>query len=253
MRLADKIAVVTGSGRGIGRAISLALAREGAHVVVNDIDLQVAKEVANEIRALGRRAIAVKADVSNGKEVNDMVNATLKEFGRVDILVNNAGIAMIAPSEDLSEENWDRAININLKGVFLCSQAFGREMIKQKGGKIVNIAAIAGMFAAPDRVAYNSSKAGVILLTKTLAVEWAKYNINVNAVAPAVTKTDMVRKGIAEGLYSEETIAKRFPIGRLLEPEEIANVGVFLASEESSCITGHTIVADGGWTAYSWF
>ncbi len=198
MRLEGKIAIVTGAGRGIGEAIALTMAKEGANVVVNDVDLKLAKKVADEITLLGREALAVKADVSNGEEVNQLVNKTLDKFKKIDILVNNAGIGKVVLTVEETEAHWDNVIDINLKGQFLCTQAVGKQMIKQQRGKIVNIASIMAHVGSPGQAAYGASKSGVVELTRALAVEWARYNINVNAVSPGITMTLMVKSVMEE-------------------------------------------------------
>ena len=250
MRLRDKVTLITGGGRGLGRAIGLAFAREGADVVISDVDMPAAQKVAGEVKALSRRSLAIKADVSGKKEVEVMINKVILEFGTIDILVNNAGVSLVVASEKLEEEEWDKAIDINLKGVFLCSQTVGKEMIERKAGKIINISSIAGVVGLPERVAYGSAKAGVIMLTKVLACEWARYNINVNAIAPGYIRTDMSEDLIKKGLYG--AVAGRSPMGKFGRPEDIANAAIFLASDESGYITGHTLVVDGGWSAYGY-
>lgn len=249
MKLDGKVAIVTGGGQGIGRAIALRLAKEGADVVVNDINMETASSVADEIKAIGRRALAIKADVSNSQEVNEMVETTLRELGKVDILVNNAGTAYVIPTEELAEDIWDRSIDINLKGPFLCSQAVGREMIKQKQGKIVNIASGAGLAGIPKMLAYCASKGGVVLLSQALAVEWAKYNINVNTVCPGFTVTPMTDAVRRESPQTFEHRERRIPLHRVARPEDIAEAVVFFTSPESNYITGQTLSVDGGTTA----
>jgi len=246
MRFTGKTAIVTGAGQGIGRAIALGLAKEGADIVVNDINLELAHKVADEIKVAGRRALAIKADVSNSAEVSQMVKETIDNFKKVDILVNNAGIDKVMPAEEMTEDVWDAQVNTNLKGPFLCSQAVGRQMIKQKQGKIINIASLSGHYGSHGQAAYCASKAGVILLTMVLAVEWAKYNINVNAVSPGITRTALIEKLEKESPKFVEGRLKRIPIRRFIEPEEIASVALFLASSESDAITGEDIVVDGG-------
>jgi len=245
MKLADKVAIVTGSGQGIGRAIALAFAREGANVVIFDKIPQTANEAANEIISLGRQALVIVGDVSNGRDVNKLVEAALETFGRINVLVNAAGIAVRSPIIELSEENWDKVIDVNLKGTFLCCQAVGKVMIKQKGGSIINIASIAGHTPQILLGAYSPSKAGVISLTELLAIEWAEYGVRVNAISPGPIKTPLT-----DAIYADpklrEARCKAIPMKRFGEPEEVANVAVFLASEDSSYITGHTIVVDGG-------
>ncbi|MEM2935765.1 MAG: SDR family NAD(P)-dependent oxidoreductase [Candidatus Bathyarchaeia archaeon] len=244
MRLDSKVAIVTGAGRGIGRAIALALAREGADVVVNDVDLQSAEATANEVRAMGRRALSIVADVSNRKEVTKMVETTIKAFGKIDILINNAGIFSSIPLEDITEENWDRMMRINLKSVFLCSQAVMSLMKRQRSGKIVNIASLAGkvggIVAGAD---YAASKAGVICLTKSLAKQLAPYGINVNAVAPAWIETGMMKDWPKE---TRDSILRQIPLGRFGKPEEVAETVVFLVSDEAGFVTGATIDINGG-------
>jgi len=244
MRLDGKVAIITGAGRGIGRAIALVLAREGADVVVNDVDSFSAEATASEVRAMGRRALSITADVSVKEEVIKMVEIAIKAFGKIDILVNNAGIFSSIPLEDITEENWDKTMKINLKSVFLCSQAVMKLMKRQRSGKIVNIASLAGkvggMVAGAD---YAASKAGVICLTKSLAKQLAPYGINVNAVAPAWIETDMMKEWPKE---TKESILKQIPLGRFGKPEEVAEAVVFLVSEGAGFITGATIDINGG-------
>jgi 3-oxoacyl-[acyl-carrier protein] reductase len=253
MRLKDKISLVTGASRGIGKTIALALAREGAAVVLNcSASVEAAGEVAEEIRGLGRPATVIRADVASKSEVDTMVKRVVNEFGKIDILVNNAGMSVVGASEELEEKRWRRGIDVMLTGVFFCSQAVGREMIKYGGGKIINIASINGIVAFPERVCYSCAKAGVIQLTKVLGCEWARYNINVNAIAPGYVNTYLVEDLVAKGALDREELATRTPLGRLAEPKEIADAVIFLASEESKYMEGQTIVVDGGWTAYGY-
>lgn len=245
VKLKGKVAIVTGSSRGIGKAISLEFARQGADVVVNaHRDIKAMFETAEEIRSLGRESIPIVADVSNSKDVNNLVNETVKEFGKIDILVNNAGIMKSTPIEELSEDDWDNVMNVNLKGAFLCSKHVGKQMIKQKKGVIVNIASIAGFVPEVFAGAYSPSKAALISLTYLLALEWAKHNIRVNAICPGPVETAMTN---AEwpGRKREARI-KAIPLKRFGKPEEVAKAAVFLASEDSSYITGHALVIDGG-------
>jgi NAD(P)-dependent dehydrogenase (short-subunit alcohol dehydrogenase family) len=253
LRLKDKTAIVTGAARGIGEAIALRFAQEGANVVIVDVDIEEVEKVAREIeRKSSQGVLAFKADVSSSADVGQMVKSTLSKFEKIDILVNNAGISMVRPSEELTEEDWDKVMSVNLKGVFICCQAVGREMIKNRRGNIINIASMDGVVALPERAAYCASKAGVIMLTKVLAIEWAKYNIRVNAISPGYTKTKIVADLIAKGVIDEKSINRRCPIGRMARTDEIANIAVFLSSEESSYITGENILVDGGWTAYGY-
>jgi len=245
MKLEGQVAIVTGAGQGIGRAIALTLAREGATVVVNDIDLEKAEKVAEEIKSQGGQALPVQADVSVGDEVNNLVEKTLDSYKRVDILVNNAGVAKMTRFLELTEAEWDRTMNINIKGQFLCSKAVIAHMIKQKRGKIVNIASLAAHIGAPGLAAYGASKGGVVQLTKALAVELGKYNIMVNAVSPGLTMTDLIKSAVKDRPDFIEGI-DRIPLRRAAEPEDIANAVLFLASSESDYITGQVIIVDGG-------
>jgi NAD(P)-dependent dehydrogenase (short-subunit alcohol dehydrogenase family) len=255
-RLLDRIAIVTGSSRGIGKAIALAFAKEGANiVVVSHADARGADLTGADIRALGRQAYVVRADVSKKVEVDQMVKQVLDRFGKIDLLVNNAGVVSVCPAELLSETDWDRDVDTDLKGVFLCSQAVGKMMITQNKGNIINVSSIAAKVALPGHSAYCAAKAGVIALTRVLAVEWAAYNIRVNAIAPGFVGTELVSQMVAKGLRKKEeqdAIERRTPLKRMAAPEEIAQLAVYLASEESSYMTGETVLMDGGWLAYGY-
>jgi NAD(P)-dependent dehydrogenase (short-subunit alcohol dehydrogenase family) len=247
MRLNNKVAVVTGSSQGIGRGIAIGLAKAGANVTVNcNQNVDKANSVANEIRELGRQALVVKSEVSKKNDVDRMVKLTLREFGKIDILVSNAGILIPGCMEELKEEDWDRVIDVNLKGVFLSCQAVGRHMIDSKsGGSIINIASISAHTPEVNAGAYTSSKAGVIGLTRLLAIEWARYGIRVNAINPGPVMTPLQRKSYP----SEELLKTRnsaVPLNRHGTPEEMAWLAVFLASDEASYITGAEINVDGG-------
>ncbi|MEM2210295.1 MAG: 3-oxoacyl-ACP reductase FabG [Nitrososphaerales archaeon] len=245
MKLKGRVAIVTGAGRGIGRAIAITLAREGANIVVNDIDLQAAEETVKIIKAMGYEALAIKADVSNKNEVDSMIKKTLEAFGRIDILVNNAGIFSSTLIENITEQQWNRIMDVNLKGVLLCSQAVIKTMKNQRFGKIVNITSLAGkvggIFSGAD---YAASKAGVICLTKSLAKQLAPYGINVNAIAPGVIETDMTKYWPKE---VKESFLKQIPLGRFGKPEEVAEVVLFLVSDASNYITGEIIDVNGGY------
>jgi NAD(P)-dependent dehydrogenase (short-subunit alcohol dehydrogenase family) len=248
MRLSDKTAIVTGARRGIGRAIALALAREGANVVVSDISQKDCQKVVDEIERMGRRGLALKCDVSSSNDVEDMVKRTVAKFGRVDILVNNAGILTFKPFLELTDEDWDKILNVNLRGQFLCARAAAREMTKNKWGRIINIASISSGgcgIAFPLIAHYTASKGGVMALTEALALELTSQGINVNAICPGAIDTEM-SKGVKESGQLAQLLA-RIPKGRLGQPEEIASLAVFLASEESDYISGAAIVIDGGW------
>ncbi|MDI6655401.1 MAG: glucose 1-dehydrogenase [Candidatus Hydrothermarchaeota archaeon] len=244
--LTGKVAIVTGASRGLGRAMAVGLAGAGANVVVTDI-LDV-NETVEEIKKLGREAVGIKVDVSKKGDVERMVQQTIEKFGRVDILVNNAGIFRMAPAETMKEEDWDKVIAVNLKGQFLCAQEVGKQMIKQKSGKIINMASVAGKLAFAQSAAYNASKAGIILMTKTLAVEWGKYNIQVNAICPGVFATAMTEDFLKDENFLQ-MIKTRVPLARYGEPEELVGTVIYLASKASDYMTGHALVIDGGWTA----
>ncbi|MFP5109128.1 3-oxoacyl-[acyl-carrier-protein] reductase [Neobacillus sp. C211] len=244
MNLEGKTALVTGASRGIGREIALELARQGANVAVNFSGSEAkANEVVDEIKALGREAFAVKCDVSNSGEVAEMVKGTIDRFGKLDILVNNAGITRDNLLMRMKEEEWDDVININLKGVFLCTKAVTRQMMKQRVGRIINIASIVGVSGNPGQANYVAAKAGVIGLTKTTAKELASRNITVNAIAPGFITTDMTEK-LPEDVKTE--MLKLIPLARLGEPKDIAKITAFLASDDSAYITGQTLHIDGG-------
>lgn len=245
MRFESKTALVTGAGQGIGRAIAIMLAQQGAKVVVNDINLESAQSVAKEIDTLLGQALAIKADVSDESDVAEMVAKALKEFSSLEILVNNAGIASYGiPTDQLSAEAWDRSMVINLRGTFLCSRAVLSHMKQQRYGKIINISSLAGQSGGIKVGAdYSASKAGIIALTKKLALEVAGSNINVNAVAPATTETEMIEKMPEQ---QRDGLRRAIPLGRFGQPEDIAHAVCFLASEEASFITGATLDVNGG-------
>lgn len=244
MNLVNKVAIVTGAGRGIGKAIAIALAREGANIIAIDVDIQTAEEVAREIKSLDRQALAIQVDVSDSKEVNRMVQSVLEKFKRVDILVNNAAIIKRGSIEDLTEEDWDRVMDVNLKGAFNCAKAVVGAMKKQRYGKIVNISSIAGkigdLASAP---CYGASKAGMTCLAKSLARELASYGINANVVAPHAIKTDMSKEWSEE---KRKSIIADIPLGRLGEPEDVAEAVVFLVSDKAKFITGEVLDVNGG-------
>ncbi|MCY7468439.1 3-oxoacyl-[acyl-carrier-protein] reductase [Bacillus safensis] len=242
--LTNKTAVVTGASRGIGRSIAIYLAKSGANVVVNYSGNEAkANEVVDEIKALGQQAFAVKADVSNAEEVQSMMKQAIDTFGSIDILVNNAGITKDNLLMRMKENEWDDVININLKGVFNCTKAVTRQMMKQRSGRIINLASVVGVCGNPGQANYVAAKAGVIGLTKTTAKELATRHITVNAVAPGFISTDMTDK-LDENVQTE--MLKQIPLARFGAPEDISNVVVFLASEGAGYITGQTIQVDGG-------
>lgn len=244
MRLEGKVALVTGASRGIGREIALELAREGASVAVNYAGSEAkALEVVDEIKAMGRDAFAIQADVSNSESVTDMAKETIERFGKLDILVNNAGITKDNLLMRMKESEWDDVININLKGVFLCTKAVTRQMMKQRSGRIINISSIVGVSGNAGQANYVAAKSGVIGLTKTTAKELSSRGITVNAVAPGFITTDMTDK-LNEDVKTE--MLKQIPLARFGEPKDIARTVIFLASEDSAYMTGQTLHIDGG-------
>jgi len=249
MNLKNKVAIITGSRRGIGKAIALTLARAGANVVVSDINLDDCNKVVEEIKAIGGNALAVKADVSNPEDVSQMINLTTEKFGKVDILVNNAGIYMQKSLKEITEKDFDKILDINLKGVFLCSKAVVPEMIKQGKGKIVNITSIAGQVGFANSSAYCASKGAIINITRELSLELGQYKINVNAIGPGVIETAMT-KDLLKDKSTKEAILANIPLNRMGKPEDIANAALFLASDNSEYITGITLFVDGGWLTH---
>ncbi len=249
MKLEGRVALVTGASRGIGKAIAETLAREGAHVVVNYVKSEgEAKEVVKHIRAMGRRAFAVKADVSKRADAQRLFNKTLAEFGGLDILVNNAGIGTGGTTLDTPEEDWDRVIAVNLKGPFNCTQIAAKTMVEKKSGKIINISSISGLGGAPiGELAYCCAKAALIAMTTVAAQDLGPYGINVNSVAPGWTRTDMTSRATKEKTEELQKLkAGMAAMRRIGEPQDIANAVLFLASDEASFITGQVFVADGG-------
>jgi 3-oxoacyl-[acyl-carrier protein] reductase len=243
MRFQDKVVLVTGSAQGIGREIALGFAAEGADVVISDINLEKSTVTSRQIESMGRKSLALELNVTDYSSVEQGVNKILDKFTKVDILVNNAGITKDNLMLRMSDADWDAVINVNLKGTFNCTKAISKPMIKQRHGKIVNIASIIGIIGNAGQANYSASKAGIIALTKTTAKEFASRNINVNAVAPGFIQTDMTAK------LSEEVKQKMLamiPMNKLGLPKDVANACLFLASEEASYITGQTIVVDGG-------
>lgn len=244
MKLEGKVALVTGASRGIGREIALELARQGANVAVNYSGSEAkANEVVDLIKEMGRDAFSVQCDVSNSEAVTIMVKETIERFGKLDILVNNAGITRDNLLMRMKDEEWDDVININLKGVFLTTKAVTRQMMKQRSGRIINIASIVGVSGNPGQANYVAAKAGVIGLTKTTAKELASRNITVNAIAPGFITTDMTDK-LTEEVKAE--MLKVIPLAHFGEAKNIATVVSFLASEDSAYMTGQTLHVDGG-------
>ena len=248
MRLRNKTAIITGAGSGIGRAIALIFAKEGAKVLAADWAEKGGQETADMIKQAGGEAVFIKTDVSKAQDIETMVRACLENFRRVDILVNNAGILKGAPLHETSEDDWDAVLDVNLKGVFLASKKVILEMLKQGQGKIVNVASVAGLVGFENAGAYCASKGGIIALSREMALEYAKNKINVNCIAPGVIKTAMTKDMLADE-KTKQGFETQTPYPRLGEPEDIAMAALYLASDESDFITGEVLVVDGGWTA----
>jgi NAD(P)-dependent dehydrogenase (short-subunit alcohol dehydrogenase family) len=247
--LQDKVAIVTGSRRGIGRAIALAFTRAGADVAVCDavLDDGKLKAVAEEIRNMGQQSLAVQVDISHKNQVGDMVQKTVARFGKIDILVNCAGVWIPGQTiVECTEENWDKVIDTNLKGTYFCCQAAGKVMMKQNTGNIINLSSQVGLNPGTGIGAYSISKAGIIMLTRQLALELAAYNIRVNAIAPGVVKTDF-NLNVWKDPQNASQLANTIPLGKLADPEDVAQPALFLASDASGYITGSVINVDGGW------
>lgn len=240
-------AVVTGAGKGIGKVLAIALAEAGCDVALLGLHIENLTEVGATIKKLGCKSITIQGDVSKNDDVKNAFEKIGKEFGRLDICVNNAGISMQKPVEEMPEEDWCKIIDINMKGVFLCSQEAAHIMIPQKSGSIINIGSISArtVNVPQPQAVYNTSKAGVVMLTKTMAVEWAKYGIRVNAISPGYMKTEMTLSAMSHLFPAWEALT---PMNRLGAPEELRGALIFLASDASSYMTGHDLVIDGGYT-----
>ncbi len=243
--LNNKVALVTGAARGIGKAIAILFAEKKANVILVDL-LDEVKDVASSLEKLGVKTLPIVVDISKTENIHKMVADSIKAFGKIDILVNCAGVVFLEDAENISEEYWDKTMAINLKAPFMIAQTVGREMIKMKSGKIINIASQAGIIALDKHIAYCSSKAAIIGMTKVLATEWAEFNINVNAVSPTVVLTELGKKAWAGEVG--EAMKKKIPVGRFGYPEEIAASVLFLASDAADMITGANLVIDGGYT-----
>ncbi len=249
LSLAGKVALITGAAGGIGKAISLAFGAAGARVFLNGTNEEKLRNLSAEMTSEGIQTAYKAIDITRTGASDELVAAVLQTMGSIDILVNSAGINRPQNSEEVTEENWDAVLDINLKATFFVSQAAGREMIKQGSGKIINVSSQAGIVGLPLRAAYCSSKGGVNQLTRTLALEWAKYNVLVNAIAPTFVLTPFT-----EGMFKNEEflnyVMESIPLGRMAEPEEVAYAALFLASDLSNMITGHILSVDGGWTIH---
>jgi 2-deoxy-D-gluconate 3-dehydrogenase len=250
MRLDGKVALVTGAGSGIGQAIALAVAEAGADCIPTELPEKMAslEPICRSIRAAGRQAIPLPLRLPDAASIDSLVTHAVQAAGRVDILVNNAGVNIPRNALDVTEEDWDRVLDTNLKGLFFLSQRVAREMIRSGGGRIINMASQNGVVGYYKRAAYCSSKAGVVNLTRVLAVEWAPYHIRVNAVAPTFILTPLTQSTFDDPVLREDLL-KRIPVGRVGQPEDVVGAVVFLASPAADLITGHTLLVDGGWTA----
>ena len=244
----NKIAIITGATKGIGRGIANAFAASGATVVVVSRHLSDCEQTAFELQEkYGTNALGIAADITKQEDINCLVQSVIDAYGHIDVLINNAGSAITKCAEDVTEQDWDYVINLDLKAVFFCSQAVGKRMIEQKCGKIINISSALGIIAEKQILPYLAAKAGVLHMTKGLALEWAQHNIHVNSICPGYVITDINRELLSNEKVSEKLL-KKFPLRRFGEVEEIADAAVFLASDASSYMTGQQIVIDGGWT-----
>ncbi len=247
--LTGRVAVVPGAGRGLGRVMALALAAAGADIVVSSRTAPEIESVRDEIRALGRRAEAAPADITSEADCERLAGEAIAGLGQVDILVNNAGMNIRKPVLELSTDEYQQVLRTNLEGYFLCARAVGRHMVARGSGKVINISSIMGRVALPNQAAYASSKGAIEQLTKVLALEWAPHGVQVNAIAPTYFETELTRP-LFEDPERQHFITERTPMGRWGQPHELAGAVIFLASDASSYVTGHTLVVDGGWTAW---
>ena len=245
MKINGKVALVTGSGQGIGKAIALALAREGARIVINDIAEERLQKAAAELEAANAQVLAVGADVTRPDQISRMVTQAVETFGTIDILINNAGINIPRPATDVTEQQWDQILDINLKGAFFCCQEVSRKMMERKQGKIINMASAAGLIPWQERAAYCSSKAGLVMLTRVLALEWAPYQITVNAVAPTFVETELAAQTL-DRPGMRESITSQIPMGRLATLDDVTAAVLYLASPAADFVTGTVISVDGG-------
>ncbi len=251
-RLDGCVSIVTGGAQGLGKYMAMALAEVGSNIVIPDLNIALAEKTASEIESMGVKVLPVKMDVRNENQINSMVKTTLDTFGKIDVLLNNAGICKHINAESMNYKDWIEVIDVNLNGVFLVSKIVGNEMIKKKKGSIINISSMSGIIVntPQNQAAYNTSKAGVIMLTKSLAAEWSKYNVRVNTIAPGYMDI-----GVAEEFFKNKTeMAKKWvsltPMGRPGKPEELGNIAIYLASEASSYATGGVFTIDGGYTVW---
>jgi NAD(P)-dependent dehydrogenase (short-subunit alcohol dehydrogenase family) len=247
MLLKGKVSIITGAAQGIGKAIAILFAREGSDLVLGDIDLNKTKDTSREISSItGRKCIPLKVDISKISAVDEMISKTIKEFKKIDILVNNAGILLHRLILDMTEEEWDRVLDVNLKGYFLCSKAAGKEMIKKKRGKIIHISSCSAKKPSPEEGAYSAAKAGILGFNRVLAAELGPYGINCNSILPGATDTEMIRSTFLTSKKVEKEWINKTALKRLGKPEDIAEVALFLASDLSNHVTGEGIVVSAG-------
>lgn len=250
-KLDDKVAVVTGGAQGIGLAITTTLAQAGATVVIADLNPEIGKTSAEKLKSEGLNVVFKQLDVTNSSQVDQVAAEIATEHGRVDVLVNNAGICRNTPALEVPDDEWLLVFNVNVNGVFWCSRAFGRIMAKQRSGSVINIASMSGLIVnkPQPQAAYNASKAAVAHLSKSLAAEWAEFDVRVNAISPGYIGTEMTKRGLQTPGWSENWLGQT-PMGRLGKPSEVANCALFLASDASSFVTGSELVVDGGYTVW---
>ena len=248
--LTRKTAIITGASRGIGKAIALGFARAGADVILVSRNRVALEDVAKEIHSLGVKTLPVAADIGNPEDIQKAVDSALKVFPRIDILVNNAGISpVLKRAEELDLKEWEEILRVNLTGTFLFCQAVGKGMIQQGGGKIINMVSVGAVVGFPRQVGYCATKGGILQLTKVLALDWARFNVQVNAIGPSYFETELTQ-GMRESKVISENLLRRTPMGRFGKPEEVVGAALYLASDASSYVTGQTIFVDGGWLAF---